>query len=147
MFRRILVPSDGSPLSRGAVQAAVALAKACGAAVVVFHAYPKFRGGAYGTNESAHEALVAAHVQQAKADVDAIFAAADAEARAAGVPCECVAIAGDHPWEAILAVAKRKRCDAICMASHGRRGLAGVLLGSETQKVLTHATLPVLVIR
>ena len=147
MFRRILVPSDGTPLSHAAVQAAVALARACGGSLVVFHALASFRGGAYGTSEFAHEALFAAHHQQAKAEVDAIFTAAKAAAAAAGVPCECVAIEGDHPWEAIIAVAKRRRCDTICMASHGRRGLSGVLLGSETQKVLTHATLPVLVIR
>jgi nucleotide-binding universal stress UspA family protein len=147
MFRRILVPTDGSKLSDKAVQAAIELAAACGGSIVVFHAYPQFYGGAYGTFEMANEVLAEAHQAQEKAVSEQLFAAAAAKAAAAGVDCAAVAVESDHPWEAILAAAKKRKCDSICMASHGRRGLAGILLGSETQKVLTHATLPVLVLR
>ena len=111
------------------------------------HAYPRYHGGAYGTFEMAGEVLAETHEKQARAGAEAIFAAALRVAGKHGVTCETVALETDHPWEAILAVARKKKCDSICMASHGRRGLAGVLLGSETLKVLTHAKLPVLVLR
>jgi nucleotide-binding universal stress UspA family protein len=68
-------------------------------------------------------------------------------ARKAGVPCECVEATSDFPADVILSVAKKKKCDLIVMASHGRRGLRGVLLGSETQKVVTHSTIPVMICR
>jgi len=68
-------------------------------------------------------------------------------AKRAGVACECVRVTNDFPADAILAIAKKNKCDLIFMASHGRRGLASVLLGSETQKVLTHSKVPVLVSR
>jgi len=68
-------------------------------------------------------------------------------AKTAGVPCETVSVTDDFPADAILSLAKRRKCDLIFMASHGRRGLSGILLGSETQKVLTHASIPVLVHR
>lgn len=147
MFRRILVPTDGSRRSEKAVKAAVALAAAHEGAIVVFHAYAKFYGGAYGTFEMANVVLAEAHERHGKEEAEALFATARAAADAAGVPLETVVIESDRPWESIIAVARKKKCDSICMASHGRRGLAGVLLGSETQKVLTHATLPVLVLR
>ena len=68
-------------------------------------------------------------------------------AKAAGIEAEVVAIASDRPHEAIIKIAKRKKCDLIIMGSHGRGGVAGILLGSVTQKVLSHSTLPVLVLR
>jgi nucleotide-binding universal stress UspA family protein len=69
-------------------------------------------------------------------------AAADVQA-----PCDTVAVFDSHPWEAIVKAAAKRKCDVIVMASHGRRGLAGLLLGSETHKVLTHSKTPVLVCR
>lgn len=68
-------------------------------------------------------------------------------AEEAGVQVETVRQSNDHPWEAIVQTAKDKNCDLIVMASHGRRGLSAMILGSETQKVLTHSTIPVLVVR
>ena len=147
MFRKILVPTDGSTLSDRAIASAVALAQACGGSLLVFHAYPRFHGGAYGTFETASEVLAETHEKYARAAAEAIFAAATRLAGEHGVTCQTVALATDHPWEAILAIARKKKCDSICMASHGRRGLAAVLLGSETLKVLTHTKLPVLVLR
>jgi nucleotide-binding universal stress UspA family protein len=69
------------------------------------------------------------------------------EAEAAGVPCRTLSTTNEHPWRGIIRAAETKRCDVIVMASHGRRGLAGLLLGSETNKVLTHSKIPVLVCR
>jgi len=147
MFRKILVPTDGSEFSARAVESAIRLAATMGGSLVALHAYPAFHGGAYGTADNARPLLAQAHEERAKGAGAAILDDAVARARDAGVPCEAVMLASDRPWEAIIAVAKRKRCDAICMGSHGRRGLAGVVLGSETAKVLTHCALPVLVIR
>ena len=78
---------------------------------------------------------------------ETILGSVKAEAAAANVACECVAVAGDSPYEAIIKQAKKGKCDLIAMASHGRKGLSSMLLGSETSKVLTHSTVPVLVIR
>ena len=147
MFSRILVPTDGSKRSAKAVDAAIALAAAVGGGIVAFHAYPAFFAGAYGTFEAAKQGLMDAYEQQQKAEAAEIFAAIEAKARGAGVDFDAVAVESRAVWQAILATARRKKCDAICMASHGRHGLAGILLGSETQKVLTHAHLPVLVLR
>lgn len=147
MFRKILVPTDGSEFSTAAVHAAIELAGAVGAALVFFHAYPAFHGGAYGTADAARRQLADVHEKNVKGAAAAILDAAAIRAEDAGVSSEVVMAESDRPWEAIIAIAKRRRCDAICMASHGRRGLAGVVLGSETAKVLTHCALPVLVIR
>lgn len=147
MFQRILVPTDGSTASAAAIDAAVALARSLHAEVVFFHAYPAYRGGAYGTADSARHALAEAFDERANAATASVLAAATSRAQAQGVRSECMTSRSERPWEAIIAAAKRRRCDAICMASHGRRGLAGIVLGSETAKVLTHCTVPVLVIR
>lgn len=147
MFKRILVPTDGTKRSDKAVAAAVELAAATGGGIVAFHAYPPFFAGAYGTFEAAKEALAEAYEQQQKAQAEQVVAAIEKRARAAGIAFDAVIMESSEVWQAINAVARKKKCDAICMASHGRRGLTAVLLGSETHKVLTHATLPVLVLR
>ena len=147
MLRRILVPTDGSPSSATAIDFAIELAAAMDGSIVVFHAYSPFHGGAYGTADSARHLLAEAHEDKVKQAAAAIVHDATARAEQAGVPSETVTVESDRPWEAIIAVAKRKRCDAICMASHGRRGLSAVVLGSETAKVLTHCALPVFIIR
>lgn len=147
MIRKILVPTDGSPSSQAAVHAAVALARTVNAALVFFHAFPPFHGGAYGTADTARRQLAEAYEAGAKGVAAGILEPAMELARAAGVRSEAHVAESERPWEAIIAAAKRTRSDAICMGSHGRRGLAGVVLGSETARVLTHCTLPVLVIR
>jgi nucleotide-binding universal stress UspA family protein len=147
MFKRILVPIDGSERSDRAVVAAVELAALVQGTVVAFNAYPAFQGTAYGTFELSRQSLADAHEQQGRADAERLFAQVRAQATAAGAGFESVVVESNDIWQAILAAARRKHCDAICMASHGRRGLAGILLGSETQKVLTHSSLPVLVLR
>jgi nucleotide-binding universal stress UspA family protein len=147
MFRNILVPTDGSKLSQKAVQEAVQLAKLTGAKLVVLHVYPKFSGSPYGTFGPSEDIIAEAHTRQHKAESEKLFAVIKKTAATAGVALDTALVESDDIYKQIIATAKRKRCDLICMASHGRRGLSGVVLGSETHKVLTHSEVPVLVLR
>jgi nucleotide-binding universal stress UspA family protein len=145
MFKRILVPADGSDLSKKAARAAIKLAAETGARLVAFHAIPKFRTFTLETGMLENTAIEyrAASVARARELLGDIAA----DARKAEVACDTAHVSSDQPYAAIIQEAKRKRCDLILMASHGRKGLKGLLLGSETQKVLTHSTVPVLVYR
>jgi nucleotide-binding universal stress UspA family protein len=147
MYKKILVPTDGSRLSQRAVEHAIGLAKATGARLVALHAYPKFIGSPYGTFGPAAEVLAEAHARQERAEAGALFAKIRRSAGAAGVEIETVLVEATDVYRQIIAVARKQRCDLICMASHGRRGLSALVLGSETIKVLTHSKLPVLVLR
>ena len=147
MFNNILVPTDGSKLSQKAVHEAVQLAKLTGAKVVALHAYPRFSGSPYGTFGPAEDVLAEAHSRQQQSEAEKLFAAIKKTCSAAGVELDTALVESNDIYKQIIAVAKKKKCDLICMASHGRRGLAGVVLGSETQKVLTHSSVPVLVLR
>ncbi len=147
MYKHILIPTDGSILSRHAALAGVSLARAVGARVTALFAAPAatpivFRDAlpvGYRTPEK--------HARAIEKSAAAYLSVIEKAAKSAGVPCEGISVTNDFPADAILAVAKKRKCDLIFMASHGRRGLRGVLLGSETQKVLTGSTLPVLVYR
>jgi nucleotide-binding universal stress UspA family protein len=147
MFKHILVPTDGSKLSQKAVKEAIELAKAANAKVTALHVYPKFSGSPYGTFGPAEDVLEEAHRNQSRASGDQIFAGIRKLSDAAGVALEAVLVESNDVWKQVIATAKKKKCDLICMASHGRRGISGVLLGSETHKVLTHSEIPVLVLR
>ncbi len=147
MFKNILVPTDGSKLSQKAVKEAIAMANVMNARITALHIYPKFSGSPYGTFGPAEDVLEEAHGNQARAQGAQLFAAIRKLTDAAGVALEPVLVESNEVWKQVIATAKKKKCDLICMASHGRRGLSGVLLGSETHKVLTHIELPVLVIR
>ena len=147
MFKSILVPTDGSKLSQRAMQKAMLLAKVTGAKLIALHIYPRFAGSPYGTFGPAEDILAEAHMQQHEAEAEKLFAGIEKLASAADVALDTVLVEGDDVHKNILAVARKKKCDLICMASHGRRGLAGVVLGSETHKVLTHSTIPILVLR
>jgi nucleotide-binding universal stress UspA family protein len=145
MFKRILVPIDGSTLSTKASRAAIKLAAEVGARLVAFHAVPTFRTFSYevpmlADTARSYRAACVVRARKLLGDVAA-------EARRAEVTCDEVHVYSDQPYLAILREAKRKRCDLILMASHGRKGLRSLLLGSETQKVLTHGDVPVLVYR
>lgn len=147
MFTNILVPTDGGPLSRKASRAAAKLAKSMKAKVTSIHVTSPFHIVAYDfyvppdllTAEN-YDAAVAKSAAKALAQAQKVC-------KEAGVPWEGMHVSNDVPYEAIIAAARRKRCDLILMASHGRRGVAAVVLGSETQKVLTHSKIPVLVYR
>jgi len=143
MFKHILIPIDGSELSRRAAMKGIELAKLCQGKITVLHVIPPFQTIAYmGALLAATEF---AYNEQAKADGAQYLADIRTMAEAAGVPFEGEADFGDQPSETILGVTKAKQCDLIVMGSHGRRGMTRLLLGSETQKVLLGSQVPVLV--
>jgi nucleotide-binding universal stress UspA family protein len=147
MFKHILVPTDGSQLSQQAVARAVMFAREAGARITVFHAQPDDPAVYAGIG-----AISGAHVAQEmhrrlSSASEEILAAAAQVAIAAGVECRRVVLAGGEPYERIIEAAVSGGCDLIFMASHGRRGAAALLLGSETSKVLAHCRIPVLVYR
>ena len=143
-YKRILVPTDGSEITGKAVQSAIALARLCGAELAVIGVKEPFPYSAISEMQPVPpQEFYDAQERIASENVKAVTAAA----QAAGVTCSGHTVEALHPWEAILDHAKTPGCDCIVMASHGRRGVAALLLGSETQKVLTHGTLPVLVVR
>jgi nucleotide-binding universal stress UspA family protein len=144
MYKRILVPTDGSEISNKAVQTAISIARITGAQLMAISVKEPFPYSAISEMQpvppqefyDAQERIAAARVKEA---TDA--------AQAAGVTCQGYTVEAMHPYEAILDHAKTQACDLIVMASHGRRGLSALLLGSETQKVLTHSPIPVLVVK
>jgi nucleotide-binding universal stress UspA family protein len=144
MFKRILIPTDGSDITNKAVDAAVKLAQSVNAKLYTISVKEPFPYSAISEMQptppqeffDAQERIAAKRIQAVR----------DACA-AAGVPCEAHTVEALHPWEAIIEHAQRMECDLLVMASHGRRGVTALLLGSETQKVLTHSTIPVLVVR
>ena len=147
MFKNILVPTDGSKLSVKAAKQAVKLAKALGARITGFYAAPDigstYYGDGYVLRAPSAEAQAEFAQQQARKCLSTIEVEADVEK----VECAVFHVVNDSPYEAIIDAARKKKCDLIFMASHGRRGLSGLVLGSETQKVLTHSKIPVLVCR
>ncbi|MSO93951.1 MAG: universal stress protein [Rhodospirillales bacterium] len=147
MFKHILIPTDGSPLSRRAVAMGVKLAKSAGARVTGVFAAPPATPVVYADSLPVGYATVQQQEKMIQKSAARYLGVIEQAAKKSGVPCECVQVISDFPADVILAVAKKKKCDLIVMASHGRRGLRGVLLGSETQKVLTHSRVPVLVSR
>ena len=147
MFKHILIPTDGSPLSHRAIAMGVKLAKTVGARVTGVFAAPPATPVVYRDHLPVGYTTPREHAKMIQASAARYLGVIEQAAKKAGVRCECVQVTGDFPADVILAVAKKKKCDVIVMATHGRRGLRGVLLGSETQKVLTHSTIPVLVCR
>ena len=144
MFKRILIPTDGSEITAKAVAMAVGMAKQTGAELLTIAVKEPFPYSAISEMQpvppqeffDAQERIAAERVKAVTS------AAADA-----GLRCQGFTVEALHPWEAILDHAKSNGCDLIVMASHGRRGLNAILLGSETQRVLTHSQLPVLVVK
>ena len=145
MFKHILLPTDGSRFSERAVFSGIEMARQMGARVTGIYAAPEFHVLSYRATElSESREQFAVDVQ---AHAERYLAFVRTTAAEAGVPCATLMEHSDHPHDAICQVAKRQQCDLIVMASHGRRGLTGLLLGSETQRVLAHADVPVLVWR
>jgi nucleotide-binding universal stress UspA family protein len=146
MFKNILVPTDGSEQSLSAVRTAVELARLHGAKLTGIHVIPDYH--LLIAYEGAFDPITEERIEQeAKARAATYLAQVDEAARQAGVECHTLCETSDHPYDAILRAADSQGCDLIVMTSHGRKGLAAVLLGSETRKVLTHARVPVLVVR
>ncbi len=147
MYKNLFVPTDGSKLSMKAVEHAAALAKAMGAKLTVFYAAPGYPQPMYAEGIVYDAIPKKEYEAMAKKEAEKLLGKAVAKARAAGVSAEAMHTIHDAPWEAILQGAKKSKADAIVMASHGRRGLSAMLLGSETQKVLTHSKITVIVVR
>lgn len=143
MYLHLLVPLDGTPLAAATVEQAVAYARATGARLSFLHARPD--AAAHGDGALLHTMSPEVFAELAAGHARALLARAEAAARAAGVAAESVLVTSDRPHEAILEAARHAACDLVFMASHGRRGLNGALLGSVTRKVLDAATVPVLV--
>ncbi len=147
MFKHILIPTDGSRLAAKGIKAGVKLAKALGAKVsgvyvIAPYVPPLYGEGAiYVPGISPQEYKKFAERQARKA-----LAALEIEAQASRTPCTTSFVTG-LPWEGILKAARQRKCDAIVMASHGRGGMTGLILGSETTRVLANSKLPVIVIR
>jgi nucleotide-binding universal stress UspA family protein len=146
-YRHLLVPTDGSELSERAVDQAVNLAAALGARLHIVHVQVNFPISLVGVGELVEPSTVDALVAASQQRGEAILAAAMAQAARAGVQAERSLLVNPQPHQAILEEAQSHGCDLIVMASHGRRGLEGLLIGSETQRVLTQSSCPVLVVR
>ncbi len=144
MYKRILFPTDGSDITAKALQSAIGLAKQCGAELRTLSVMEPFPYSAISEMQPVPpQEFFDAQQRVASARVKVVSDAA----AAAGVACQAHTVEALHPWEAILDHAKAQGCDLLVMASHGRRGMSALLLGSETQRVLTHSQLPVLVVR
>ena len=145
MYKHILIPTDGSELSKKAVDHGIGLAKALNAKVTAvtvsepFHIFAVEPGMLTDTPAEYEKRIAALTGKYLKAAKDA--------ATAAGVACDVVQVEHEHPYETIIDTARKRGCDAIVMASHGRRGVSAIVLGSETVKVLSHSTIQVVVVR
>jgi nucleotide-binding universal stress UspA family protein len=145
MYRHILIPTDGSELSGKAIQHGVTLAKSVGAKVsgitvtIPFHVFALDPDTLTDTPAS-YQTRVAVEERKYLEQIKNMAAAV-------GITCDAIPVEHEHPYQAIIDTAKENGCDLIVMASHGRRGLSALVLGSETVKVLTHSTIPVLVCR
>lgn len=145
MYKHILLPTDGSALAGKAIEAGLSLAQATGARLTAMVAVEPFNAFALAPEQVEYNNEV--YTSQARAEAHRILDEIARRATAAGLRCDSVVSEAAQPHEAIIEVAGRTGCDLIVMASHGRRGMAAVVLGSVTQKVLTHTTTPVLVYR
>lgn len=147
MFSHILIPTDGTERSHRAAEAGIALAKSLGARVTAFFAAPPATPLVYRDLLPVEYMTPEEHTALIRRTAARYLGAVEKAARKAGVPCTPVTVTSDFPAEAILAAAKKFKCDLIFISSHGRKGLAKAILGSQTQKVLSEARIPVLVHR
>lgn len=147
VYHHLLVPSDGTQLSLRALDQALALAKALGSQVTLLHVQPPLPVPLVGMGDMLDPSTVDSLSQTAEKESARILQEGQAAGQAAGVALRTEVVKQDLPYRAIVEAAKRHGCDLIVMASHGRKGLSGLLIGSETQRVLLHAPIPVLVVR
>ena len=145
MYKHILIPTDGSQLSEKALKQGLALAKSIGAKVTAITVSETFH--TFSLDPVMVTDTPAQYEKDCEARAQRYLGVAHDAAEAAGVPCEVMHVMHDHPHAAIINAAKEKGCDLIFMASHGRKGVSAVVLGSETVKLLTHSNIPTLVCR
>lgn len=147
MYQRILIATDGSALSKKAVASSIRLAALMGAELIAVKVVPRYPmsyfEGSMAMSLQDISRVEKQWAEQGQAIVDAVKEAAQAK----GVKARAVTVKSDLVADAIMATTRKYRCDLVVMASHGRKGLKRILLGSETQHVLTHSTVPVLVLR
>lgn len=142
MYKHILIPTDGSDTAAKAVDAAIAFARQAHARLTVFTAVPEYQPAGEGVILSGRLLSLAEHEQLSREKAERVVAAALERARAAGVECDMDFAMSDRPHEAIIEAARRNHCDAIFMATHGRKGLAALWHGSETSAVVRDAEVP-----
>ena len=145
MFNHILIPTDGSAFSDMAVREGIKVAQSMNAKVSGLHVVLPFH--VLATDSDTLTETRDECEKHTKRKAEKILTSFEAAEKKAGVSCDSGFVSSEHPYEAIIKTAQDKGCDLIIMASHGRRGLQGLLIGSETQKVLTHSKMPVLVYR
>jgi nucleotide-binding universal stress UspA family protein len=145
MFKHILLPTDGSELSEAAIQKGIQFAKSINAELTGFHVILPFH--VFTLQTEMLEDTKEQYERQSKVQAEQFLGVIKKAAEKAGVSCDIDYVTSSHPYEMIIKAAEKKGCDLIMMASHGRRGVQGLLIGSETQKVLTHTKIPVLVCR
>lgn len=147
MYQRILVATDGSTLSKKAVNSAISLAALCGAELVALKVIPRYPQSYFEGSIPLSADDVARVEKQWAEDGQAVVDAVKKSGAAKGVTVKAITAKSDVVSDAVIAAAKKHKADLIVMASHGRRGIKRLLLGSETQQVLTHSPVPVLVLR
>ncbi|MET4580176.1 universal stress protein [Ottowia thiooxydans] len=147
MYQRILVASDGSPLSKKAVSSAISLAVTCGAELIALKVVPRYPQsyfeGSIGMSAEDSKRIEAGWMEESQKIVDAIKKSGESK----GLKVKALLVKSDMVSDALISTAKKHKADLIVMASHGRKGMKRLLLGSETQQVLTHSEIPVLVLR
>lgn len=145
MYNHILIPTDGSPLSSVAIEKGLAFARDAGAKVTILTVAEPFH--VFSTESDQLSKTEEEYERQSREQTSQYLREAELKAKTLAVPCEALMVRNDQPYRAIIETAADKGCDLIAMASHGRKGASAILLGSETVKVLTHSTIPVLVYR
>jgi nucleotide-binding universal stress UspA family protein len=145
MYTNVLIRADGAELAGKAVRYGIALAQRIGAKVTALTVSPPFH--TFTTDTQMIEDTPVQYQTRMRSHAGITLCAVADAAQAAGVACEIVHVEHERPYQAIIDTAHAKACDLIVMASHGRRGISAIVLGSETQKVLTHCKIPVLVHR
>jgi len=147
MYKHILIPTDGSPIANKAVMAGIEFARESGAKVTLFTAVPEYQIPSEG-QVTAHQVVsIGEHARRSERKAQEILAPVAEKARAAQVEVRTRHAQCNRPWEAILDAAKASGCDAIIMGSHGRSGISRFMHGSQAIDVLTHTSLPMLVVR
>jgi nucleotide-binding universal stress UspA family protein len=145
MYKNILIPTDGSDLAGKAVEQGVVFAKEIGAKVTAMTVTEPFHLLSVELNQLEYTPIE--YKEHAAAHAEKVLGTISAAAKSAGVTCDTLHVEHEHVYQAIIDAATARKCDLIVMASHGRRGVSAVVLGSETVKVLTHSKIPVLVYR
>ena len=145
MFKNILIATDGSDLAAKAVEQGVLFAKEIGAGITALTITKPFNVLSLAPSELGYTPIE--YKKHAEAYAEKVLDTVAAAAKSAGIDCETLHIEHEHVYQAIIDAAAARKCDLIVMASHGRRGVSAVVLGSETVKVLTHSKIPILVYR